>query len=148
MGILGNPFGSKSHDEQPQIGRRWIGMSWRLWIVPAVLALMTIVGTRGAKHLSVPTLSYTYSESHKGKVAKVDLIVEGVRCYGTANVLRQHIASHPGIVSLVAYGSRHRVVIEFDPDVTDVEGICRAIEAPILTKRGPIRFFRIASIKS
>jgi len=123
-------------------------MSLRLWIVPAVLILMTIVGIKGAKHLSVPTLSYTYSGSHRGRIAKVDLVVEGVRCYGTANILRQHLASHPGIISLVAYGSKHRVVIEFDPDVTGVERICKAIEAPILTKQGPIRFFRIASIRA
>lgn len=121
-------------------------MSWRLWLVPAVLAVMTIAGTKGARYLSVPTLTYIYSEIHKGKVARIDLTVEGVRCYGTANLLRQHIAAHPGLVSLVAYGSKHRVVIEFDPNLTDAERICKAIEAPVETRRGPIPFFRVISV--
>ncbi|MGQ9603475.1 MAG: hypothetical protein ACUVUU_04630 [bacterium] len=123
-------------------------MSWRLWIVPSVLALMAISGVRGAKHISVPTLTYTNDQVHVGKIAKVDLIVEGVRCYGTANLLRQHLATHPGIVSLVAYGSKQRIVIEFDPSLTDANAISEAIESPVVTKRGPIRFLRITEIRS
>lgn len=123
-------------------------MSWRLWLVPAVLGIMALAGTRGARHLSVPTLTYAYTEVHGAKTAKVDIVVDGVRCYGTANLLKQHIASHPGLVSLVAYGSRHRVVIEFDPTMTNAEAICKAIEAPVQTKRGPVPFFRVVSVKS
>ena len=120
-------------------------VTWKVWLVPAVIILMTIAGIQGSRYLSLPTLAFTYIEEHGGKTATVDLIVHGVRCYGTANLLRQHMAKLPGIVSLVAYASRHRVVIEYDPTLTSPDQIKRAIEAPIMTRRGPIPVFKVGS---
>ncbi len=120
-------------------------MGWKIWLVPAVIILMTIAGTQGARYLSLPTLTFTYIEDYEGRTATVDLIVRGVRCYGTANLLRHHIAKVPGVVSLVAYASKHRVVIEYDPILVSPHAIKRAIETPIVTRRGPIPIFKVGS---
>ncbi len=103
------------------------------------------MGLQGARYLTLPTLTFVYQHDHEGGTAKLDLIVHGVRCYGTANFLRQHIADVPGIISLVAYGANHRVVIVYDSTLTSAEEIKRAIESPVKTRRGAVRFFKVRS---
>lgn len=120
-------------------------MSIRVWTIPVVIAVFAVAGLVGSRHISLPTLTFVYDADYAGRKATADFTIEGVHCYGTANALRKHIAGLPGLVSLIAYGGRRRVVIEYDPQQTSLEAMRQAIEAPVMTRNGPMRVFRVIS---
>ena len=120
-------------------------MTRRVFIVPAVIVLLTVAGVVGAKYISVPTLTHVFNDDPAGSTATAVLTVDGVGCYGMADFLRQHIESVPGLVSMVAYGGKHRVVIEYSPQALDLEDIISAIEEPVLTDDGPMQYFQVVS---
>ena len=120
-------------------------MTWKVWIIPAVIVALSFGGVLGAKKISLPTLTYIFDKSFEGEASTANLTVEGVRCYGTANAFRQHVESLPGLVSMVAYGGRHRVVLEYDPGKTNPNQIALAIERPVMTRQGPMAFFKVVS---
>lgn len=120
-------------------------MTWKVWIIPAVIVALSFAGVLGAKQISLPTLTHIFDKSFKGETKTANLTVDGVRCYGTANALRQHIESLPGLVSMVAYGGRHRIVLEYDPAKTNPDQIALAIERPVMTRQGPMAFFKVLS---
>lgn len=120
-------------------------MTWRVWIIPVVIVALSFAGVLGAKSISLPTLTYIFDKDFTGKAGTANLTVDGVRCYGTANALRQHIQNLPGLVSMVAYGGRHRVVLEYDPVRADPDQIALAIQRPVQTRQGPVAFFKVVA---
>jgi hypothetical protein len=120
-------------------------MTWRVWIIPAAIVALSFAGVLGAKQISLPTLTYIFDKHFEGRTDTANLTIEGVRCYGTANALRQHIGDLPGLVSMVAYAGRHRIVLEYDPAKTNPNQIALAIERPFMTPQGPIPLFRVLS---
>jgi hypothetical protein len=117
----------------------------RVYIVPAVLAALAVAGVVGAGYISVPTLTHVFDPDYDGRVAEVVLTVEGVRCYGMADYLREHIEDTPGLISMVAYGGKRRVVIEYDPRKVSQEDLVAAIERPSQTEDGPVQYFEVKS---
>jgi hypothetical protein len=122
-----------------------VAVTWRVWIIPLVIVALSFAGVMGAKKISLPTLTYIFDKDFKGQAGTANLTVDGVRCYGTANALREHIGNLPGLVSMVAYGGRHRVVLEYDPGKTNPDQIALAIESPVMTRQGPMAFFKVLS---
>lgn len=118
-------------------------MTRRVWIIPAVIAALTVAGLLAAGRISLPTLTYTFDEDFRGASADVTLTVRGVHCYGTADMLREHIEEVPGLVSLVAYAGRHKVLVEYDPASITPEEIAAAIEAPADTPAGSRSIFTV-----
>lgn len=118
-------------------------MTGRVYVIPAVIAVLTVAGVVGAGYISVPTLTHEFDPEFDGETAEAVLIVEGVRCRGMADYLREHIEHLPGLVSMVAYAGKHRVVIEYSPRAVDVDGIIAAIEAPAKTDDGLIQYFDV-----
>ena len=118
-------------------------MTWKVWIIPLVIVALSFAGVLGAKKISLPTLTFIFDKEFHGKTATAKLTVDGVRCYGTASALREHISTVPGLVSMVAYGGRHRVVLEYDPQRVTLDQITRSIESPIMTRQGPMEFFTV-----
>jgi len=123
-------------------------MTWKVWFIPIVIGALAVGGVMGSKKISLPTLTYTFDKDFKGEAATAKLTVDGVRCVGTANAFRQHITGVPGILSMVAYGGRHRVVLDFDPKRVTLEEITSAIDKPVMTLQGEIPFFRVVSSQS
>jgi hypothetical protein len=120
----------------------------KVWIIPAVIAVLSAAGMLGASKISLPTLTHIYDGNFKGDAATADLVVDGVKCYGTSDLLRRHIEQVPGLVSLVAYGGRHRVVLRYDPGKTGPRELAAAIEQPIMTKDGPQAYFKVTSAQT
>ena len=120
-------------------------MTRKVWIIPAVIVLLTFAGVLGARAVRIPTLTFRYAESVKGEVAHAAFTVRGLHCYGTADYLREHIESLPGLVSIVVYAGRRQVDIYYQSDETSPEQIISAIEAPIMTEAGPVMFFEVVS---
>lgn len=120
-------------------------MTRKVWIIPAVIAVLTLAGVLGARVVRIPTLTFRYAESVEGEVAHTTFTVQGIRCYGTAEYLRKHIESLPGLVSIVVYAGRRQVDIYYQTDETDPERIISAIECPMMTETGPVVFFKVLS---
>lgn len=118
-------------------------MTWKVWIIPVVIVALAFGGVMGAKKISLPTLTFIFDKDFHGKAATAKLTVDGVRCFGTSNALREHIAATPGLVSMVAYGGRHRVVLEYDPTKLSLDDIRAAIDRPLTTRQGPMEFFKV-----
>jgi len=121
-------------------------VTWKAWIIPVVIVALSFAGLLGAKQITLPTLTYMFDKEFRGETATAKLTVDGVRCYGTANALREHIASLPGLVSMVAYGGRHRVDLQYDPRRLMPEQITESIERPVSTPQGPMAFFKVVSV--
>ena len=119
----------------------------RAYIIPAVIAALAVAGVVGANYINVPSLSHVFDADHRGETATTELVVEGVRCSGMADFLREHIETLPGLVSMVAYAGKHRVVIEYSPETVEVEEIVARIEAPVETEEGPVQYFEVTSRK-
>lgn len=120
-------------------------MTGKVWIIPAAVAVLSVSGVLAARLVSIPTLTFTYDEDFTGESARATFTVEGVRCYGTADFLRKHIESVPGLISLVAYAGKHRVVVDYASGQTTPEDIIAAIEAPVMTRAGPQTFYKVIS---
>jgi copper chaperone CopZ len=117
----------------------------KVWIIPAVIIVLSIGGIVGSRAVRIPTLTFRYNESVEREVAHARLTVQGLRCYGTANALREHIGSLPGLVSIAVYAGRRQVDIYYESDETSLEQIISAIEDPIITDAGPVMFFKVVS---
>jgi hypothetical protein len=122
-------------------------MTRRAYIIPAVIAALAAAGLAGANYISVPTLTHVFEPDFEGETARAELIVEGVRCHGMADFLREHIESLPGLVSMVAYAGKHRVIIEYSPERISLDGIVAAINEPSDTDEGRVRYFEVVSRK-
>ena len=120
-------------------------MTRKVWIIPAVIVVLTLAGILGARMVRIPTLTFRYDESVEGEVAHATFTVGGLRCYGTAESLREHIGSLPGLVNITVYAGRRQVDISYQPDKTSLEQIISAIENPIMTEAGPVMFFKVIS---
>ena len=121
-------------------------MTRKVWIIPGVLIILSISGVLGASKISLPTLTYVYDKEFTGESAMATFTVDGVKCYGTANFLREHIAQLPGLVSLIAYGGRHRIVLQYDPQKVTPDQITAAIEQSVMTRQGPMAFFKVLAV--
>jgi copper chaperone CopZ len=120
-------------------------VSPRVYVVPALVAALAVGGVLGAAYINVPTLTHIYDADPAGATATAVFTVEGVKCHGTADYLREHIESLPGLVSMVAYAGKHRVVIEYSPSALDIETIIKAIEAPISVEGEEVAYFKVVN---
>jgi hypothetical protein len=116
-----------------------------VYLIPAVIVVLTVAGVVGANYINLPSLTHSFDPAYEGETATTVLIVEGVRCRGMADYLREHIEHVPGLVSMVAYAGKHRVVIEYAPEAVDVETIIAAIEEPVETDDGLMQYFDVTS---
>jgi hypothetical protein len=123
-------------------------MTWKVWFIPVVIAALAFAGVIGSKKISLPTLTYVFDRNFKGESSTAGLTVEGVRCVGTADALRQHISGLPGLVGMVAYAGKHRVVVEYDPRRVTLGEITSTIDRPVMTRQGAIPFFRVVKSRS
>ena len=79
--------------------------------------------------------------------SSVELIVQGVKCRGTANFFISRYNAIPGITNITAYASDKKVVIDFNDKIINLDKIKEIAEAPIQGQDGhPINFFKILKI--
>jgi hypothetical protein len=81
----------------------------------------------------------TSVEFQGNAVAKLDCVVDGIRCQGTAGFFSSLYEMEPGIASIVTFATEHRAVIEYDPAITSPKRIKEVMEAPIPLRDGTTR---------
>lgn len=59
----------------------------------------------------------------------VSIAVSGMKCGGCEQTIHTAVSAIEGVLSVKASHQEKRVVVEFDPDKTDIEAIEDAIEA-------------------
>ena len=99
------------------------------WVLPLLLVMASTAGVLGARAFALPSTTRTYADGEG--TASVRLVVRGVSCVDTADRAAVQLQELEGVVSLVAYASRSELLIEYRDDLTGVERIREALEAPV-----------------
>ena len=117
-------------------------------IVPASVLVAAGTAYPLKEAFNVPSTQVTNAASSSTASKTVEMIVEGVKCRGTANFFSSRIRGLPGILDITTYAADHRVVISFDPAKTDTNAIRAASEAPVRGRDGQMNsFFRVTSLE-
>ena len=113
-------------------------------IVP-ILVVVALVGGYGLRTVfTQPTLTKVFTDQ-SGETAT--FVVEGIRCWGTAQLFTSLYRDAAGVFSIQAYASERRAVFTFDPRVISREQVRAIMEAPIPFRDGSARqVFKCVSI--
>ena len=101
------------------------------WSVPALVVLFAAAGIGGAKLFAVPSVALDLSPASDGERRTTVLVVDGVKCVDTAERAARQVRGLPGVSRFVAYASRNRVEVTFDPARSSAPRIAEAIEGPV-----------------
>jgi hypothetical protein len=91
-----------------------------------------------------PAASITFDEAGPAGGAparQVEMIVQGVKCQGTAEFFVKRYENQAGILGLEAFAADHKVVVTYDPAKTDPDRIRAIGDAPVLLENGELRTF-------
>lgn len=102
-------------------------------VVGGLFLLAIFVG----RSWELPSQSHTFGDGGS-ESRKVEMVVDGLHCRGTANYLTDKIGDMPGLLSLTTFVQKHLAQIEYDPAVTSVEEIRREIERAVELDDGRI----------
>ncbi len=101
------------------------------WSVPALVVLLALAGLGGARLFAVPSVVVDLSPAAQGAQRTTVLVVDGVKCVDTAERAAGQVKGLSGVTRFVAYASRNRVEVTFDPAVSSTAKIVEAIEGPV-----------------
>lgn len=105
------------------------------WVVPALVVLSAVAGVGGARLFAVPSVVVDLGPEKVGAAPRTTVfVVDGVKCVDTAERAAGQLEGMAGVVRFVAYASRNRVEITFDPSATGVSQLREALEGPVLDK--------------
>ena len=104
------------------------------YIVPALViaALFGGYGLRAA--FTQPTTNVTLGAAGEG--AKLECVVDGVKCKGTAGFFTSLYKDVPGINGIETFATEQRAIFTYDPGVITPERIKEIMEAPVPLRDG------------
>ncbi len=106
------------------------GMSLPRKALPWMVMVMMGSGFLFAFRYPLPTMSKTFPAYSSGATfARVDLIVTGLRCRGTANTLSWILEDEPGLAALDTYVAEAKVRVLYDPTLTGPQKLADRIKA-------------------
>lgn len=111
--------------------------------VPFSILVAAAAGLGSSFLFAIPsvTIEFPGSEARGLPSETVALLVQGVRCVDTAEGAASTLEDLPGVFRFVAYASRARLEIEFDPKRIGRGDIVEALESPVLDEAsGEYRF--------
>lgn len=101
-------------------------------LVPALVVLATLAGFGAARFLAAPSYVKEYPGAAKGGGAQTSVfVVDGLKCVDTAQRLASQLDDSAGVRHFVAYASRNRAEVTFDPSATTREDLVKAFEGPV-----------------
>ena len=114
-------------------------------IVPALVVAALFSGYVLRAAFTQPTTAITLGVS-EGK--RLECVVAGVKCKGTARLFTSLYEGVAGINRIETYAADRRVIFTYDPDVITPESIRAIMEAPILFTDGTsAQVFRCLSME-
>lgn len=119
--------------------------------VPAAIVVFAVLCVPLREVFNYPAATVTFAGSETADAAEVrtaEMIVQGVKCKGTANFFLMRYQHQEGILGLEAYAADHKVVVTYDAGKIDAERIREIGEAPVLTQDGQLqRFFVVEELR-
>jgi hypothetical protein len=103
-------------------------------IVPVLVVLLALAGLVSARLFAIPSLELEFpaaAEEPGAATREVSLLVDGVKCVDTARQAASALEELPGVRRFVAYASRNRVDVTYDPSLVDVGQLSEALEGPV-----------------
>ena len=97
-------------------------------IIPLLVALTLVGGYSLRLVFTQPTLTKVFAEQPGEKAV---FVVDGIRCWGTANFFTSLYEETPGVLSIQAYASERKAVFTFNPSIISRDRIRAIMEAPI-----------------
>jgi hypothetical protein len=104
------------------------------WIVPALVVALALAGLGGAKLFAIPSLELEFQDTGLeagSRTDTVELLVDGVRCVDTARRAASTLEDLPGVYRFVAYASRNRLEISYDPELLEIDQLVESLEGPV-----------------
>ena len=81
--------------------------------------------------------------------ARVECVVDGVKCKGTASLFTSHIQDVPGISTIETFAADHKVIMTYDPAIITPDQIRDNIDSPVtIDDNTHVAIFRCVSIES
>jgi len=119
--------------------------------IPAAVLVFALLCVPLREAFVYPAASVTLGDSGSvdgSSVRTVEMIVQGVKCKGTAEFFVKRYEGQDGILDLEAYAADHKVVVTYDASAIDADGIRAIGEAPVRLKNGELRtFFVVQELK-
>lgn len=114
-----------------------------------VIPILVIVALLGGFFLRTvftqPTTDISYG-SDEG--VRLECVVEGIRCKGTAEFFSSMYEGIPGINGILTYASEHKAVFTYDPELITPDSIKAVMEVPIMLNDGSKhQFYRCVSME-
>lgn len=92
-----------------------------------------------------PTTQVTFDKVGQ---ARLECVVEGLKCKGTASFFTRLYAGRPGIASIETFGTEHLAVFTYDPSVITADEIRWIMEAPVPLNDGRrVQVFRCEDMR-
>lgn len=103
------------------------------WIIPVLVVVCAAAGVGGSKLLVAPSVVHTFATTGPTADARTaQMVVDGVKCVDTAERAVAQLKDVDGVLKCVAYASRARLDVTYDPARTGAAAIREALEAPVL----------------
>jgi len=112
--------------------------------VPAAILVFALLCLPLREAFVYPAASVTFDEAGPAGAAQVrqlEMIVQGVKCQGTAEFFAKRYEGQAGILELEAYAADHKVLVTYDASRIDADRIRDIGGAPIRLKNGELRTF-------
>jgi hypothetical protein len=112
--------------------------------IPAAVIVFAALCVPLREAFVYPAARVTFAEpgAAEGAVVRTaEMIVQGVKCKGTAEFFLSRYEAQEGILDLEAYAADHKVIVTYDALKIDTEKIRIIGEAPIRTRSGELRQF-------
>ncbi len=104
----------------------------RVLVIPAAIVVLILVAFATTNAYRVPTVQISFVEERPSTIERAELTVDGLTCRGKSMLCASQIGDVAGLVSLTTYVRTHTAVVEYDPSVTDIEAIKRALCEPVV----------------
>jgi copper chaperone CopZ len=104
------------------------------WWIPAAVLVLALLGIGSANLVAVPSYTRDFQSAAAADAAgfrTAVLLVEGLRCVDTAERAAAQLEGAPGVIRFVAFASRNRAELTYDPARTGPAAIVGAIEGPV-----------------
>lgn len=114
-------------------------------ILPVLVVAALTAGYWLRAAFTQPTTLQVFTE---GSGREVTLVVEGLRCKGTARFLGSLFEETPGILAIETYAGDRTAVFTYDPAQIDTAEIQAILEAPVAFEDGTSnQFFKCLSVR-
>lgn len=103
------------------------------YIIPLLVVIALFGGYALRAAFTQPTTNVTVGTTEG---AKLECIVDGVKCKGTANFFTMLYKDVPGIKGIETFATERRAVFTYDPAVITPDEIKAIMEAPVPFRDG------------